>query len=409
MFATLTLLAVILAAYLLAHVVFERLQNRFLLTTGGEYILLGVLIGPNVPWQPLISSETLSQLHPILALAIGWLGLLCGMQFDVRRLLSDTTGAPRVAFVQGLVVFGGVGALTWMVFGTGWPVSLSEADRAMAAVAFGATAAVSNESTVGLVRRQIAAKGTLTNLLGRTQHLDEAVGLLAFGLLFCFFHPTSSSLERPLTPTEWFAVTIAIGIALGYLFAIFLGDESDDDKLFLALVGIIVFAAGMAQHLRLSSLVVNFVLGAALANASGHGDRLRGVLTRTRQPMTLLLLIFAGAMWSGMATYELTLAAGYVVVRLAAKMFGGALGAVAAGPVIRPDVGRGLLGHGELAVAMAINLRLVYAAPFVRWVYGAVLISVLLSELWGARSLRALLLDAGEVRHGRTSTSEEAR
>ncbi len=409
MLATLTLLAVILAAYLLAHVVFDRLQNRFLLTTGGEYILLGVLIGPHVPWQPLVSSQTLSELYPILSLAIGWLGLLCGMQFDIQRLLSDSTGAPRLAFVQSLVVFGGVGVLAWMVFGTGWPVAMSDPDRAMAAVAFGATAAVSNEATVALVRRQISANGPLTKLLGRTQHLDEAVGLLAFGLLFCFFHPTSSSLDRPLTPTEWFAVSIAIGVGLGYLFAIFLGDESNDDKLFLALVGIIVFAAGMAQHLRLSSLVVNFVLGAALANASQHGDRLRQVLDRTRQPMTLLLLIFAGAMWSGMSGYELVLAGGYVIVRLAAKMFGGALGAAAAGPTIRPDVGRGLIGHGELAVAMAINLRLVYAAPFVRWVYGAVLISVLLSELWGARALRGLLLDAGEVRHGEAATSEEAR
>ncbi len=408
MLATLTLLAVILAAYLLAHVVFDRLQDRFLLTTGGEYILLGVLIGPHMPWKALVSHQTLTELYPILSLAIGWFGLLCGMQFDVRRLLTDHSGAPRLALVQGLAVFGAVALLSWLVFETGWPAYMPVSERAMASVALGATAAVSNSAALSLVQRQISAKGTLTTLLGRTQRLEEAVGLLGFGLLFCVFHPTYNSLERPLTPTEWFAVSLGIGVGLGYLFAIFLGDESDDDKLFLALVGIIVFAAGLAQHLQLSSLVVNFVLGATLANASRHGDSLRAVLDRTRQPMTHVLLIFAGAMWAGMTGFELILAAGYIMVRFAMKVFGGAVGALAVGPEVRRDVGLGLLGHGELAVAMAINLHLVYDAPFVRWLYGAVMVSVLMSELWGARALRGLLLDAGEVRHSR-SVAEDAQ
>ncbi len=65
---------------------------------------------------------------------------------------------------------------------------------------------------------------------------------------------------------------------------------------------------------------------------------------------------------------------------------------------MRRDIGRRLLGHGELAVAMALNLLLLYDGPFVDWVFTAVLMSMVLNELWSARLLKGFLIDAGDIK-----------
>ena len=50
-------------AFLIAHLVVERLQHRMLFTTGGEYVLLGILLGPGVP-TPVVDEEVLRRTLP---------------------------------------------------------------------------------------------------------------------------------------------------------------------------------------------------------------------------------------------------------------------------------------------------------------------------------------------------------
>jgi hypothetical protein len=114
--------------------------------------------------------------------------------------------------------------------------------------------------------------------------------------------------------------------------------------------------------------------------------------------MFLILLIFAGLLWTPVPWIVWVCAAAFVVVRLIAKRFGGALASGLMGTGARRDLGRGLLGHGELAVAMALNFRLVPEWPLSDLVFTTLLTSVVLSELWAVRSLRKLLIDTGDIR-----------
>ena len=98
-----------------------------------------------------------------------------------------------------------------------------------------------------------------------------------------------------------------------------------------------------------------------------------------------------------MAWPAFVLALLYVSVRSFGKLAGGWLAALSIGPGVRRDLGRGLLGHGEVAVAMALNLRLVYDGAFVDWVFTAVLVSMVVNEFWSARLLKGFLIDAGDI------------
>ena len=47
---------------------------------------------------------------------------------------------------------------------------------------------------------------------------------------------------------------------------------------------------------------------------------------------------------------------------------------------------------------MALNLRLVYQGDSVDWVFTAVLLSLVVNELWSARLLKGFLIDAGDIK-----------
>jgi Kef-type K+ transport system membrane component KefB len=414
MLAVLTLIAVTVVAWLGAHVLLVRVQQRWAITTGGEYLLIGVLVGPafsgliGLPDLTLITSEVLSDLAPLMALAIGWLGLLYGTQLNVRKALQNSEGRwdlrPfQLAAVESTFSFLLVGAVSWAALthlGLPGTADLRQADVMLASAVLGVVASVGSTQVLAVVKDRFRASGPTTSLLDHAHRFEEPVSVAAFGLIFCVFNPSNPALTRDPVALEWLAFSVGIGAALGVLFRVFLGDETESDKVFLALVGIIVFASGVAYYLHLSPLLVNLVLGLVLVNVATPdiAEGIRDVLARTRRPMFLMLLIFAGLLWTPVLWHVWFCAAAYVAVRLAGKRLGGQLASKLMGPGSRTDLGRGLLGHGDLAVAMALNFRLVPEWPLSDLVFTTILVSVVVSELWATRSLRQLLIDTGDIR-----------
>ena len=101
------------AAYLLAHFVVDRLQQRFLVLAGVEYLILGLLLGPTVPDIQVLGD--LTGLLPIIALtadivsnvqeeskACGMVGFLVkpinrNDLIDILGKYGQTPRAPRAA------------------------------------------------------------------------------------------------------------------------------------------------------------------------------------------------------------------------------------------------------------------------------------------------------------------------
>jgi hypothetical protein len=388
-----TLVGFVAFAYLVTHFVVERLQKRFLFASGAEYLLLGVLLGP-VSLGLLGDAHGLAQ---VLALAAGWVGLLYGMELDVRRLLSAKDGVLRLLGFEAL----GTGLLVAIVahafFRYGGFVLVSDEEAWMSAGVLGCTAAAGSSAAVDLVARHYTLRGGLIDLLRREARLSDLFAILAFGGLFCVFHLGDAATARPVTPTEWGALTVILGGVLGLLFTAFLGDDESPNARFLALVGIIAFASGAAWFLRLAPLVVNLVLGIVLVNTARSGPSIHETLVGTLRPMSLVLLVFAGLLWSPPdPTAGAIATVGYIALRLTGKVVGAYLASV--GTELRGDLSRGLLAQGDVAVAMAVSWRLVYDGPAVDLAYTAILGSVIVHELVAPRALKGLLVDVGDVR-----------
>ncbi len=374
-------------------------QGRFLFTTGSEYMLLGVIVGPAA--LDLIDGESLRQLSPLMSLAIGWVGLLYGASLDPQRLLADRSGSMMVSIIASLGTFGMVFGVSWVALAHPW-LGVGE-DRLMGALVLGTAAMATAPVIIQLVQKRFDASGELTRTLIQSARLAEFLAIAAFGGLFAVFREEAAIPWRdtPITQPEWYLISVGLGVLLGGLFRFFLKDEDDADKQFLSLVGIIVFSSGAAHYLELSPLLVNMALGfSMLFNArDGSSQALLVVLERTRGPMYIVLLIFAGAMWKPVAVPVLVFAVAYALLRGGSRLAAGWFSALTAGPSVRRDIGRGMLGQGEVAVAMALNFELVYPDhPVCALVVTSVLASVLLNELWSARLLKGLLIDSGDIR-----------
>ena len=391
---TVVLLVIVIGvAYVLAHNVVERLQRRFLVVSGAEYLLLGFLLGPAFP--AIHALDNVAGLLPIIALAAGWVGLLRGTDFDFASLQKLDPATWRVVFLHHLLPGVAVGIGSYYFFTkTGW-VFTSPRDAALSASALACFAAADSAEPFDLLARRYEVSGRLASLLRNGTRLGDIAVILAFGLIFCVFHENAPQ-AQDYSPALWAWVTVLLGGALGFLFSLFLaGDESDNSR-FLALVGIIAFASGGAYFLELSPLAVNLSMGFVLVNFARGGQLLHTTLESTERPMAIVLLIFAGALWERTELVPTLLAlGGFLVARTGAKWLASVIAGW--GTSLRKDLFRGLLAHGDVTLAMAVSFRLVYEGEAAKIAYSVVLGSIILNDLMAPRLLRGLLVDEGEI------------
>ena len=384
---------VIGVAYVLAHNVVERLQRRFLVVSGLEYLLLGVMLGPLFP--EIGAFADLTGLLPIIALAAGWVGLLRGTDFDFASLQKLDPATWRIVALHHALPGALVGFGAYYLFQSGYVVETSSRQAQLTAAALACFAAADSAEPFDLLARRYEIGGRLAPLLRAGTRLGDIAVILAFGLIFCWFHENApQATDYPSSLWAW--VTVLLGAALGFLFSLFLaGDESDNSR-FLALVGIIAFASGGAYFLELSPLAINLIMGLVLVNTARGGQLLHSTLESTERPMTIVLLVFAGALWtpSPLVPTLITVVA-FVAARTGAKWLASVIAAW--GTSLRKDLFRGLLAHGDVTLAMAVSFRLVFDGPAVDIAYSVVLGSIILNDLLAPRLLRGLLVDEGDL------------
>lgn len=393
---TLTALAVVAVGYILAYVLFDRLRDRYGYVGGAEYVLLGVLLGPRV--SGLLGAGQVQDLTPIVSLAAGWLGMLLGSYFRLPTLALLPPGHVKTAFAEALATFlaalAALLAILRLVAGHAWP------DAVVQAVTLAAIATLSSPAAVDAFVGRARVRAPILPVLQLTARIDALVAVVAFGLVLAVFHQGEvAPAVRPPTATEWAVINLAVGVASGVLFHLFLGPRGTGEepegasRLFVALAGAIVVASGASYYLNLSPIYTNLILGFILSNSgSSHRDVTR-LLLATERPVYLALLIFAGAAWSPGSVDLLFIAPAFVVIRLAARFFGGWMaGMHVAPPDFRtPGLARGLLAQGGIGVAIAVNYAQVRPDLNPRLVLTATLLSVLLFEVVAGRESAAFL------------------
>jgi hypothetical protein len=388
-------------AYLAAHVAFDWLARRFMIISGAEYLLLGILLGPQI--ANVLSVEVMAGFSPLVTLSLGWVGAIVGTQFHLPSLVRVRGLSYRVAFAEALLTLLFVAAVEFAVMHS-W-LRLSEWDALAAAIALGAIAAVSAPAGIGIVARHLGRRSALLRQLEITTAIDALVGIVTIGFLLAIRHPGDVDVIRPITTTEWVVISLAVGIVGGVLYQLFLGRERDEDRLFISLAGAIILTSGAAAYLHLSPIFTAMAMSATLVNLSSSREEIARTLHASERPFYFVLLIFAGASWEPSLRAWVIPVVVYLIARALAKVGGARLAGRLTNtlPALGPNWGRALLGQGPLALALGLEYVRMPNPPVPNVVFTAAIAAVLLLDVSSAWLIRSVEPAAEATREPRAA------
>lgn len=371
----------------------QRLGLNVLTAAGFPMLLLGYgfhLLG-------ILSTRTLADLRPIYEFGLGWVGMVVGMQMNMRKLDElpkwFMTTVTLVTLPPTILAALGCG-LTLAAMGV-----LPGTGLIRDTIVLAACAAVSAPANLTLLLRNAPA-GSADVLRGMTR-MDHIAAFALLALTASLFRPALAVGLWRLPRSGWFLVTLGVGFLLGVVMYLLIRRvESRTEELSLIL-GSIALAAGLAGYLALSVPVVCALAGTVLANVPYRDrERLEAMLGDVERTIYLLILFLVGTAWRPLEWQGWALGAVFALARGYGKLVG-ARAAVRIAPGALPDsrtLALSLLPESAIAILVVFTLATAQgeAPAAVRWGVNAVIVGSILTEIFVQMRQRRESRIAGE-------------
>jgi Kef-type K+ transport system membrane component KefB len=396
-------LAVLLSlAFVAGHPAVQRAEERLgiseVITAGFPFVLLGALA--RRPEIGIFTDDVLVELSPILRLGLGWVGFMVGFRFDVRSMDRLSPGGVIAAGLVTTTPFCAVLLATALAFLalSGAPETLTNPVFLRDAIVLGTAGATTARTALRLLRDETPGNDK-SHLVARIFRIEEVAGVVGLAVVAAYFRPQVSSATWQLPGTAWLLLTLGLGMAMGILMFGLLRAASSSPELLVVTLGTIVFAAGFAGNVRLSPVVVCFVMGLLVTNAPGpYKAELGLTLRRLERPLYFLFLLIVGALWRFDEWRGWLLMAIFVAARLAGKWAGVSASRrrIDLGLTLGDRQALVLAPLGPLALAVVINAQLLYPGGSISLVLTAVVGgSAVMEILLQVVTRRRHRLDAG--------------
>ena len=398
----LTVLALVLVSLLGARFGFRSqrasLGFRLFVSSGSHFVLIGFLLGPHV--AGLITDSVTRSLAPFIALGLGWIGLLFGLQFDRSDLRMFSRGE------HGLVL--GEAVVTWAVLAGGLVAILrlaghDDTGSLAAACAAAAAGCASSPTGTAVVFGSARVSGPVSRLASLATSLDGAVGIALLAAVYAIAHPGVAAPLLDIGPLRWILAPALLALLFGWLFLSLSREKPPAEEFVLFLLALALILAGTSLSLASSALFAAWLTGVFIANLSPLRKRVYAVLTTWEKPVHVLFLVVAGAMLSFRSWQVIPLVFAYVVLRSVGKLLGGGF----ARPLLPPEsalvpFGSTLLAQGGVSIAIAMSALLVLGSEFpgagaVPTIFDAVIVGIIIFEVAGPVILRRALDRSGEL------------
>ncbi|MGH9308796.1 MAG: cation:proton antiporter, partial [Vicinamibacterales bacterium] len=254
------------------------------------YLLVGLLIGPAA--LDLIEHESITALGFLSEVALGLILFNIGSIFEATNLKRVGRSVVRVTFWEATGAFVLV-CLVLLASGLAWQISVLLAVVAMETA----------PATTLMVLNEYDARGPLTDRLRAMIALNNLFVLIAFGLAAAILTLTSPAAEgwlwtgyRALHGLAWTTIgSVALGALLGLSVDLWASRAKETGEAMILSAGVVLITVGASRWLGVSPLISTLALGATVANASPHGDRLLRALGGVDPPLYAAFFVLAGA------------------------------------------------------------------------------------------------------------------
>ncbi len=315
------------------------------------FILIGMLHGAS--FLRAVPAELIDQLTFISEIALG----LIGYDIGSHLLLSDLRKLGRSILI--ILLFEALGTFALVTAGV-----YAITGSATTALIFGALSSATAPAATVDVLAEYDARGPLTTSLLAVVGLDDALALLLYSvtaalaeamLIGSEFPSLAQILELPLLEIGG-AVILGTFMGLALDFVLKRMEKSHDGM--AVLIAFVFLAVGIAETMAFSLILTTMIMGFVVINRDPeHGQHIRHTIEQTGPVIYVLFFALIGARfqldllptmgWLGIA---------YVVLRSVGKFSGAWLGGRLGGaaPVVRNNLGFGLLSQAGVAIGLAI-------------------------------------------------------
>jgi len=347
---------------------------------GISFLLVGFALGGGV--LGLFPQDMLHALRVVVLFGLAWIGLVFGVQVELRitRRLAPWhrrlgLGAP---LVLGVPVAAGA-----LIFGLSPPVALGLAAVAMAP---------SPTSLEGLARGRAPRDRNTLRLLKLVMAFAGVPAVAAFALATAVGSPLAATSGGAVPVWHLTLFIVAVGVLVGYVLVVLVRGVREHIRLLTLALGTMCLVAGSSAVLGLSALPSAALAGAVLVNRCVFPHRMLRVAHSLERPMLVALLVLVGASWSGAAFSWAAFLLMTVVRCGAAAALGELIDRVARvrGLEIRtPFLGLGLLPQGELALGLLVACVTFFSGTqgILEGVVAAIVVNNVIGQLWMRRRL----------------------
>lgn len=319
------------------------------------YIVAGLLLGPITH---IISPEDLSHLSVISDIALGFIAFQVGTELWFGKLKKSGTKIVVITIVQAVLTTLVVAGLT--SFFVDLPIALL----------LGAIAAATDPVPIMMLIKKHKTKGELTDTILPVVGLDDAVGVVLFGIILSISMTLMTTTSTGLNLIEMFKepiMELLISAVLGLGFGAVSGlaarniqHTPDKGEKYLNVIVITVFlTTGAALWLGASPILTPMIAGTVVTNLIDKSCyRIEEETIRFFvPPIMIAFFTIAGAE----LRFDVVITAGivgliYVIGRIIGKCFGAYAGStmVKSGPTVKKYLGMSLLPQSGVAIGLSI-------------------------------------------------------
>ncbi len=203
-------LIILILGYVSTNLVFNKIQSRFYVPSGIEYIFLGILIGPSfsnwvtktfqINYPEIITHDILLQLSPGISAAIGFIGLAYGLKFKFKSLTKVEPEHFRLAFADisfSIILIGGAsfGILYYTFFNGKNLLEIIAASYALSIMG-----GVTSHFIIDAVIKRYKISGKISTALSNVSVLNVNFNIFIYGILFSVIHLGASEKVRLSPP-----------------------------------------------------------------------------------------------------------------------------------------------------------------------------------------------------------------
>lgn len=372
-------------------VVGGKIAERFKLPNVSGYIVGGLLIGPSL--LNIIEVGEAEKFKILNDFTLAAIAFSIGNEFLWSHIkkIGKNIFIITLAQVIGTVV---------LVFFTMYSIFNQELGFSLITASIAAATAPAG---IVLVIRQLKAKGPLVNTILPVVAIDDALGLMAFGISLSVVKLIEiggdfSIIKMVASPLIEIAGSLLLGAILGFLLSLISKQAKGKEELLTKVIGFIIAGASLSEILNFSALLTCMMMGAMVINLVKNANRIFDLVSDFTPPIYVLFFTLAGASLNISILTEVGfIGVGYIIARTLGKIIGAGMGAkaVKAPSNVVKYLGMSLLPSGGIPIGLALIVA--SELPSIgEAVTTIVLFSILIFDIIGPILTRIGIVRSGE-------------